>query len=374
MNDLEEDLSRSLAATAATTETHVERLLDHALTTGARYRRRRRLFAGGGTALAAGLGVALVVGAVSLVPHSRSGAGGLQAGGPGQQPPATATQAPPSPGATVDPTAQTSRLPQLTLATGVPSVLQAPGQLGDPRYLHASIDPPAVSGTVIDWASVGDFERLAVSGSDNDTSFELIIATSTRNMDKLEGARSTITVSGHSAQYAFASSGGLSRALLRWQPASGVWAQLAGNWPAATAKHLAESIRFDRTYLCPAPFQLPNPPAHATRTTCTVSVVNGVANGTASIALGSWDVVIDTAGAQLDSTNTTLGGHPARVQETPGDGGHTILQINVDHGAGHLVNLVAEGHYDANVAKAIAGSVQPVTDPDPAHWPTSPLP
>src|SRR5262249_22995562 len=143
----------------------------------------------------------------------------------------------------------------------------------------------------------------------------------------------------------------------------------------ATAQHLAESIRFDRTYLCPAAFQIPNPPAHSSRATCDVTVIlDGTVVGSAEITIGNWDVVIDTMPTQLTGTNTTLGGHPARVQETPGDGGHKILQIIVDYGSGHMVNLVAEGPYDAATAQAIAGSLQLVTDPDPAHWPTSPLP
>jgi hypothetical protein len=160
---------------------------------------------------------------------------------------------------------------------------------------------------------------------------------------------------------------------LRWQPVPGVWAQLRGSTATYDLPHLAGLVSFDHVLRCVTPFRLPTLKASVRLEACSSLFDPHGATGSATVHIGQSAVTVAVErSATLPDPTTTIDGHPAKVHESPGDGGAPILQVDIDEG-GQLLDLVAEGKYDRATVLAIAAGCQLVQGDRPDGWPTPPL-
>jgi hypothetical protein len=373
MIDLEQHLTESLAAVAADRDdVHVERLLAGARSTGLRYRRHRQLL-GTGSAVLAGLAVtALVAGGVAL---AGTGNRGTRTAAP------AVTVAPSGTGGPVPSlSARTfTVVPALPAAPGAPSLLAAPGTLGQPPLLHLTLDRLPYPAAGMQWTVLDRFERLYVTGGVDvqggaaGPTFSVVLARSTNDLDPLDGNRSSVTIGGHAGTLATTSLQGQPYSNVRWQPVAGVWAQVSGVLDAPSAVATAAAVRLDRTWRCAVPFHITGAPAGATLGGCSTGILAGDSINSLTVMITDSDITIDVQSGQVTSPNATLGGRDAQILEHPGDGGQKIMEILVALGDGRVVSLTAAGTYDAATVRDLAAHVAPAAGTDPASWPTDPL-
>jgi len=224
--------------------------------------------------------------------------------------------------------------------------------------------------------SIGGRESLRVDGKraagGSAVGFEVQAGRRAADLDPLSGTRHDVTVNGHSAVAALISQGPRPFVTVRWQPVTGLWAQVSGDMSQATAVAIAAEVRLDQVHRCAVPFRLPNAPANARISSCNITFGDAQVLATVSVEVSSWAVTVGVMPGGVRDTNEVLGGRPARVDEHSGDGGGRIMEITVDRGD-HAVNLTAEGAYNAAVVRSLAGGAVLSSGNDPADWPVSPL-
>lgn len=349
MNQLEDRIATVLHGRAAG-DVDVTGLLDTARTRGRAYRRRRRaLRVGGGCAVAA----VAVLGAAVVVPRI----GGHRPARPplvGAPPVTASPSAFPSP----RPSAVLSWEPRVTSGTPAsvdPSVVGA-----DPALLHVDLPTAAmpVPVTRAQWASIDGLERIIVDA------VQVQVSGDRTALDPLDGATHPVTIG--------AKAGSMSGSQVRWEPVPGVWAQLTAPGSETDVLRLAGALRFDRVLRCAVPFRLTGLPSGTALEACGMDFTATGVTGHATVHSGQWSVTVDVEpGGKVPAPTTTIGGRPASVREYPGDGGATIMQVDIDYGD-HVVDLLAEGRYDRSTVLAIAAGYRDLTGTAPEQWP-SPL-
>jgi len=346
MNQLEDRIV-ALLRDRATGEVDVTDLLDTARVRGRAYRRRRRaLQVGGGCAVAlvAVLGTALAL----PRPGGHAPVGPPVVGGPPRTSPFPTPSAAPALG---EPAATAG-----TPATADPSVVGA-----DPALLHVYLPSAAmpVPASQLDWSSLDGLERIIVNTGAG--TVDVQVTRDRTALDPLDGTTHPVAVGGKN--------GTGTGSQVRWEPVPGVWAQVVAQGSATDVIRLAGALRFDRVLRCAVPFRFTALPPGTTVEGCDMAFTAGGATGRATVHSGRWAVTVDVfPGVPFGPPTTTIGGHPARVKEYPGDGGATILQIDIDYGD-HVVDLLAEGRYDRAAVLAMAAGYHDLLGTPPATWP-----
>jgi hypothetical protein len=378
VNQLEDQIVATLNDKAAD-GVDVAHLLAASRTRGQRYARRRRAWQACTGASAA---VVAVLGAVAVVPHIRgqdrpdntAGGGYPMTATPSTRPQSAAPTPRPSHGGG---TLTTFRLP----TTDAPSAASDPKVVGaDPGLLHfdiaASVLPTPI--TSAQWTSVDGLERLVIQagkpGTTQAAMLQVQVSRDRSSIDPLPGNAHPVRVGSRTGSVATSSFEGHASSQLRWQPFGGVWAEVQAAGDAASAVKVAEAVTFDHVMRCSVPFRLTWVPAGTTLEACNVTLDVIRDNWMSSVHVGNSTITVtrEPDGTLPSAPPTTIAGKPAVDLEYPGDGGHNIFQVDIDYGD-HVVDLVAEGHYDKSTVLRIAAGYRDVPGSDPGQWPPSPL-
>ena len=343
-------------------EVDVSALLDGARVRGRSRIRRRRLTVAGAGALTLGL-----LGGVALgVPHHR------------QQNPlppiAAAASASTAPSATVAPSVGPTAWPDLPRPPLAPKALPAranPSVVGsDAGLFHLDLTGLTDPVTVAQWDSFDRWERLFVQ--EGNRTIQAVIAPDVKNFDSLSGALSTSRVNGATATLALDSTHDGDLVQVRWQPESGLWAQVSVGGDEKAALSVATGLRIDRVYRCAVPFRLDKVPADAQVQSCRLVIDGAGSSASVTVGTGSWSLTIGDERGSVDP-DSKLGRWPAHVQEFTGDGKSRVLQVDLDLGD-HVVDATAEGGYDRAAVLAAMASYREVAPYDqPASWTGGPL-
>jgi hypothetical protein len=378
MNDIDEAVLTAMRV-RGDGEVEVEELLRGARHRGMRRRRLRTAMTGAGIGVAV---VAVVAGTSVVVPGLRSGPSGN--GGPVGGPAEVGVSTPPGDG-----TSDRSRPP---VAAGE-AALGSGGALGAGLF-HLDVTDPAAGS--MRWRNGPGWELLSVSRPDDDaaryTVYELMLADSDANLAAADAAendpfpgRSTseeATVGGLPATLTLGQgpTEPVPWAILRWQPAAGVRAQLQMAFradPAAGADvyrtailDLAALVRFDRVFRCAVSFRLPSVPAGTEVTGCGFGVfgTTPVSTSVWLAAAGSRFSVSAWAGrdtAKPVTPNVEMSGQPmeyaaGRVRRVVGD-----QVVALEPG-------ISDSLPQEYALQIVSGCVL-VPSSDPSAWPSNPV-
>ncbi len=354
MSEIEHALAVALREHAEG-DVHVENLLDHARREGRGYRRRRRV---------AGLcAVVATVAVAAAVPALLPERGRVPAPSTGVQ--TAAPSASPYGGELTRPPLATGATP----ATVDPAVIAK-----DPLLLHLDLDPSMLNDHVqhASWANIRGLEQLNVqtareTGHRTTVSEDVIVQVSHDKSDL------TPVTDQHRPVQIGAATGSLGRpGSVRWEPLRGVWAEVWGASDDATAVLIAKAVRLDHVRRCTVPFRLGWVPPGSVVDECSMFFQGGEGRGGVGIAMPSGERVSVSQEAVLGplKADTTVGGRPAKINESSAGG--DSLQIQIDFG-NHVVYVSAEGRYDKATVLRIANAYADLIGTDPATWPRSPL-
>jgi hypothetical protein len=378
MNLFEESIAATLREHAVD-HVDVGGLLDATRRRGRTYRRRRRaVLAGGGTVLVVVAGLGTAVAAPRLAGHGPAFVAG---------PPGTSPSAPPASSASIGPSSFPSAggapaTLTLPIVPGAVAAAEDPTTVGtDPSLLHFDLPVAAMPRpvTVLEWTSMAGLERLnlqagptaVVDGKAHVQAIQVLVTRDKSQLDPLSGGTRTVSVAGRPATLSSAGTGVDRSVTLRWQPVGGLWAEVeTGGQDDDPAIQLAAALTFDSVRRCVVPFQLGWVPPGATVETCDVSLVDGRPSGRATVQAGKSAVTVevDPGGRLPSAATTTIGGRAATVREYPGDGGKTIMQVDIDYGD-HVVDLLAEGAYDRQTVLRIADGYRDLAGEPVQDWP-----
>lgn len=350
MTDFEDTLTLAIKEHAGD-DVHVEALLDSARRLGRRYQRRRRaLGMGAGALLAVGAMVGGVLAVPALLPrHDAATYPPMASVAPSPRPTPSSLRG----GVNVWPA-----LPRPPVAAGATSARSDPTVVGaDPLLLHLDLDPKALAGpfTNTHWSSLGGLERLMVGVAPptgtGTSSFQTVTVEVSRQLSDLP------PLSGHPRQVRVGGVNGslLKGAQLRWQPLPGVWAEVEMSGDDAAIIRVAEGVTFDHVLRCALPFRFTWAPAGSTVAGCAIDFATRSGGATIAIPNGGYVTIEQEPGATMWQGTTTINGRRAQLREYPGDGQNLIYQIDVDY-VDHVVDLLAEGHYDKAVVRRLAES------------------
>jgi hypothetical protein len=376
MNLLEESIAATLREhvtdQVGADQVDVGGLLDRSRRRGRTYRRRHRAWrAGGGTLLvvAAGLGTALVA------PRLAGHAPGLTTG----------PAAPASLGASSSALPPASPSPdgilRLVFLPGAVTAAKDPTVVGSDReLLHVDLPAAAIPRpvSVLEWTSMPGVERLnlqagptvVVDGKSHVSAVEVMVTPDKSQLDPAPGDAVRAVAVGDLPATLSSSGTGVDRfVVLRWQPVAGLWAQLSTGGEDAPAIQLAAALTFDSVRFCAVPFRLDWVPPGAKVEICDASMIDGRRGGRTTIQVGKAAVTVEVdPGGRVSSPTTTIAGRPAAVREYPGDGGKTIMQVDIDYGD-HVADLLAEGAYDRQTVLQIAAGYRDLTGELVGAWP-----
>ncbi|MBT8225161.1 MAG: hypothetical protein HKP61_12885 [Dactylosporangium sp.] len=182
--------------------------------------------------------------------------------------------------------------------------------------------------------------------------------------------------------------------LLRWQPASGMWAQIAldAAAPGDTATKVEErliaimrNVRFDAVDRCTTGFWLPQMPRNVTMVGCTQTIVPDApvstpVNSSVTLQAGihrlSIGVAVSSDAPIASSGEMTFHGHSGTAEEHALAGTTRYLDIQARYGTEHVARLTGSIAYDVidkDSLIAIVGNLELASWADPASWPSSPL-
>ena len=367
MTNMKSTLTETLQAVATDEDVHVERLLAGARRAGVRYRRRHRMVVLGCTVLSC----AMIAGGLAVVRPLWAGRPTTVSVAPANSPAPSAT-VPSSPA----PSAMTA-MPSLPLAPAASPALTAPDEVGrNPLLLHVWLATLPFPATNVQALNIGGQESLSIEGpgaaDGSAPTFVVQAGRRAADLDPLSGTRHDVTVNGRAAVAAVNSRAVRPFVTVRWQPVTGLWAQVSGAMNQATAVAIAAEVRLDQVRRCAVPFRLPDAPANARISSCNITFADGQVLATVGVQVSGWTVGVGVMPGGVRNANEVLGGRPARVVEHSGDGSGRIMEIRVDRGD-HFVDLTAEGAYNAAVVRSLAGGVVLSGGSDPADWPVSPL-
>lgn len=383
MNAFEEDLARALRDHAEG-DVPVEALLGRAQRLG--QRRRRRHMAGMGVALTLAMVTAVAVGGPALGALRHSGGGG-----PGTAGTALAAGHAGSVAASPAPSPSLSRPP---VAAGARSATADPSVVGaDPLLLHIDVADAAVPQgmSLVQWSSLGGLERLTLQTDITGASktvrgktvqvAQALVSRDLAQLDRLLGAQQQVrvgNVTGIMAVQGVRSPRVTRIQQVRWQPVPGFWAQIeySGNDDAAAVR-FAAALRFDHVLRCVVPYRLALTPFGTAVDSCSMtfdslSVPSATGQVTVRLPTGGY-VTVGVEPNTAPISGTTISGHPAHVREYVGDGGASILQIDIDYGE-TVADLVAEGKYNKATVLVVAEGFQPLPAGTPvSSWVADPL-
>jgi hypothetical protein len=325
------------------------------------YRRRRRTRQAGGGALVA---VLAILGTAVAAPRLAWHRHGPVGPGTGVAAPATSAGSPSrlsqsSPAGAFRPPVATA-----PPATADPTVVGA-----DPGLLHFDIATAAVPVPVAlaQWTSVDGLERLILQAGSTvpESSSQVQVSRERSALDPLgEGPVHQVRVGSRPAT--------LGGSRLVWQPVDGVWAEVQAPGDEAAVIRFAEAVTFDHVLRCVVPFRLTWVPAGTALEACNMLFASTGVSGSATVAVGNSALTVEVdRGGTAPAPTTTINGRPATVRRYPGDGGAPVLQVDLDY-RDHVVDLLAEGHYDQATVLRIAEGYRDVAA-NPDSWPASPL-
>ncbi len=335
-------------------EVDVRGLLDGATARGVRRQRmRRRMRAAGG-----GLVALAVAGGLLMASTRWEGARGPGLSAAGTPSIAGATNPSPTPTAFAD----LPRPPVVGHTATDPAVLLAKTIGRDHGAFH--LDFVGVPGPVTQaqWSSFEGWERLVVEAGRYEITAE---AGDPKDLDGPLATTTPVRVGGVPGLLSQADG----MAQVRWQPVTGLWAQVTVNGNAALAQQLATALRMDRAFRCGVPFRLPGLAKNAGIQGCGLTVNPVGSESTVTVGTSWWAVTVVLSPTQF-TPSTTVGGFGADVSEHAGDGGRQILEIELAVGAGETASFTAEGKYTRQEVLAMAAGYQQVAPYDqPAVWP-----
>ena len=368
MNDLDVALTGALNAAAHSDEVHIERLLTGARVSGLRYRRRRRVLLTGGSALAVILPVLLVVVGLSFFGGGPGRA--IQSGSGPVVPSATQTPAPatavPSPVA-ADPT---TGLPLLDEAT---SIKKLPSVVGRGAF-HIGLAGVSFAVATVQWTSGAGLERVVVTPDTvgRHEPVTVLLTRASSDLTSLTGSKQNVTVGTHRATLIDASGDPQAPyTVVRWQPSTGLWAEVSGSLDAKAALTLATQVTFERTYACVVPFEVRPPKGTLAGkvSACSVSYAAGSWTGQFTYDYGNWLVDLARADEAGMDFKETIGGRPAWTDRGDGGGGASpTLRVQVSYGGNRVADLKASGRYSTTTVANLASAYVMIDSPSPAEW------
>ncbi len=383
MNDLQDALTGALNAAAHEDEVHVERLLINARADGLRYRRRRRILLAAGSALAASVPVLLVAAGLAFY----GGPGRPVGVGAGPNTPTAAMTAAPTPAATTVPTAvptaTVATAPQLPVLVGGISAQKAVSTVGRGAF-HVGLGELPFNVATMQWTSYSGLERVLVTPdvsavptratdpttAARDSKVTIALARSTGGLTALAGVKQPINIGTHKGQLVTQPNTVPPLTIVRWQPGTGLWAEVSGEIDEKTAMTIATQVSFDRTYACVVPFQLrPPPPTMAGKVSaCTVSYAAGSWTGQFTYDYGAWTLDLSRADEAGMDFKETIGGRPAWTDKADGGGGPPTLRIQVSYGGDRVADVKAAGKYDPVTVTNFAIGYVMIDSPSPSDW------
>lgn len=379
MNDLQDALTGALNAAAHEGEVHVERLLINARAAGLRHRRRRRILLAGGSALAAVVPVLLVAAGLAFY----GGPGRPVEVGAGPDAPAAATTTAPSLAATPMSTATVTAPPQLPILADGLSAQKAVATVGRGAF-HVGVGELPFGVSTMQWTSHSGLERVLVTPDVSpeptrttdptavalDANVTISLARSAAGLTALGGDKQPITIGTHKGLLATQSNTASPLTTVRWQPGTGLWAEVTGEIDEKTAITIASQVSFDRTYACVVPFQLrPAPPTKAGKVSaCTVSYAAGSWTGQFTYDYGPWTLDLTRADEAGMDFKETIGGRPAWTDKSDGGGGLPTLRIQVSYGGTRVADVKATGKYETATVTNFASGYYMIDSPNPSDW------
>jgi hypothetical protein len=297
--------------------------------------------------------------------------------GPSPAAPATRT-----PGATTATEARPAA-PQLPVLVGAAPAQKALTTVGRGAF-HLGVGDLPFTVATMQWTSYSGLERVEVTpnvtpepgrnsdptGVGRDSRVSIVLARSTGGLTTLVGEKQSINIGTHKGQLVTQSNTVRPLTIVRWQPGTGLWAEVSGVMDEDTAMTIATGVSFDRTYACVVPFELrPRPPAIAGKVSaCNVSYAAGSWTGKFTYDYGTWTLDLGRADEAGMDFKEMLGGRPAWTERADGGGGPPVLRIQVSYGGNRVADVRATGKYDQLTVTNFASGYEMIDSPSPSDW------
>ncbi|TDC43022.1 hypothetical protein [Micromonospora sp. KC213] len=281
-------------------------------------------------------------------------------------------------------------VPQLPAASGVPGAAAAPNLVGaDPGTLHFTVDGLASSESVT-WETGPGVE--SISFDHGEWTAQITLARDPARLDTVtrshlveefswpEPETRNVTVGGVPATFYVHDGAQFDVSYLRWQPVSGVWAQVWGPDNAADAAEVASRLRLDAAYRCVLPIRIAALPSKAKLLGCKVGLtgdeVTDVKGASTRLSEAIVTVGVNDNEAKVRVTrrlglpttpDMSLQGHPANM--TKNDRREWLIVAPDFDGVD--IELSGRGAYDYPELTVIGEGITVDGDlRDPATWPT----
>jgi hypothetical protein len=222
------------------------------------------------------------------------------------------------------------------------------------------------------WTSSAGVERvlLTADAAAGDQKLTVLLARGTTNLTTLYGQKQSVSVGSHRATLASQPGIDPPYSVVRWQPSTGLWAEVAGSVDEKDVLSLASQVTFERTYACVVPFKLrpPPPTLGGTVSGCSVGYAAGSWTGQFTYDYGTWTLDVGRSDEAGMDFKETLGGRPAWTDKGSGGGGPPTLRVQVSYGGNRVADLKASGKYSTTTVTNIAIGYEMIDSLNPADW------